>query len=329
MKKNILANILGRFWGILSNFLFIPLYIKFLGFESYSVISFTFILVGLMLILDGGLTATLLREFSRKDKDRLNKISIFKTLESFYFILSLVGILLVIVFSNYIANHWINTDHIEKDELSIILKIFGVELGFQLLFRFYMGGLLGLEKQVKANVYQLLWGICRNALVVVVIYYYPSLEVFIIWQAVSTILFTLFLRMSLLKSFDLSRWTFSFEIDKKIIKDIGGFAGGMLLIAIVSAVNTQLDKLTISKFLDIENLGYYTLAVSLSQGLVLLVNPLLTAILPTLTGLFSENKVKESLELIKNSGLFISILVFSFLSHLIINSSLLKPLIIY
>lgn len=320
MKKNILANILGRFWGILSNFLFIPLYIKFLGFESYSVISFTFILVGLMLILDGGLTATLLREFSRKDKDRLNKISIFKTLESFYFILSLVGILLVIVFSNYIANHWINTDHIEKDELSIILKIFGVELGFQLLFRFYMGGLLGLEKQVKANVYQLLWGICRNALVVVVIYYYPSLEVFIIWQAVSTILFTLFLRMSLLKSFDLSRWTFSFEIDKKIIKDIGGFAGGMLLIAIVSAVNTQLDKLTISKFLDIENLGYYTLAVSLSQGLVLLVNPLLTAILPTLTGLFSENKVKESLELIKNSGLFISILVFSFLSHLIINS---------
>ena len=55
MKKNIIANVIGKFWSILSGFLFIPLYIKFLGFESYSIISFTLIIAGIMAVFDAGL----------------------------------------------------------------------------------------------------------------------------------------------------------------------------------------------------------------------------------------------------------------------------------
>ena len=78
MLKNIVANFVGRFWSILSNFLFIPLYIHYLGFESYSVISFTLVVAGLMAILDVGLTATLSREFARKDTASDEKVKIFK-----------------------------------------------------------------------------------------------------------------------------------------------------------------------------------------------------------------------------------------------------------
>lgn len=73
MKKNIIANLIGRFWGILSNFLFIPFYIKLLGFESYSIISFSLMIAGIMAVLDAGLTATLSREFARNDKNEEQK----------------------------------------------------------------------------------------------------------------------------------------------------------------------------------------------------------------------------------------------------------------
>ena len=48
MYRNIVANIVGRCWSILSNFLFVPLYIQFLGIESYSIISLTLVIAGLM-----------------------------------------------------------------------------------------------------------------------------------------------------------------------------------------------------------------------------------------------------------------------------------------
>ena len=67
MIKNIIANFIGKFWSILSGFLFIPLYINYLGFESYSIISFGLVISGLMAIMDAGLTATLSRELARKD----------------------------------------------------------------------------------------------------------------------------------------------------------------------------------------------------------------------------------------------------------------------
>ena len=81
MIKNIFANFLGRFWSISSNFLFIPLYIHYLGFESYSVISFTLVIVALMAVLDAGLKATLSREFARIDNSSEEKSRIYKVLK--------------------------------------------------------------------------------------------------------------------------------------------------------------------------------------------------------------------------------------------------------
>ena len=107
MKKNILANFIGRLWGILSTFLFIPLYIQYLGFESYSFISFTLIIAGLMAVLDAGLSATLSREFARIDTTHDEKIRIFRTLESSYFIIVIACIILVVSLSGIIADNWL------------------------------------------------------------------------------------------------------------------------------------------------------------------------------------------------------------------------------
>ncbi|MFA5300556.1 MAG: oligosaccharide flippase family protein, partial [Lutibacter sp.] len=255
------------------------LYIKFLGFESYAIISFTLIIAGVMAVLDAGLTATLSREFARNDQSIEDKRRIFNTLETSYFLIIIIVSIMIFFFSNSIANNWLNLNTISPNRVSLFIKIIGFEAGFQMLFRFYMGGVLGFEKQVKANIFQIGWGILRNGLVVFAIFYVQTLEMFFIWQLFATIIFTLIMRLLLLSILN-GNHNFSFKptLEKEIFLKIWHFAGGMLLISLVAALNTQMDKLAISKLLDIDNLGYYTLAVSLSMGILVLVSPISVAL---------------------------------------------------
>lgn len=317
MKNNIIANFVGRFWSILSNFLFIPLYIDYLGFDSYSVISFTLMIAGIMAVLDGGLTATLSREFARKDNTELQKQKIFKNVESLYFIVTGFCIALIFLFSNFIAEKWILVEKFSPSQISFFLKIISFEIGFQLLFRFYVGGLLGLEKQVQANAFQVLLGIVRNGLIVFALILMPYLKLFFLWQAFSTVIFTILIKVYLEKVvYGKFSFTVNLKLEKSILTTIWKFAGGMLLIALVSALNTQLDKVTISKLLSLENLGYYTLAVSLSQGLIILVNPVAAALLPRFTAHFSNSEYSEARSLFLKSSLIVSIIIFSVLMTL-------------
>lgn len=322
MKKNIIANLAGRFWSILSNFAFIPLYIKYLGFDSYSVISFTLMITGIMAVLDSGLTATLSREFARKDNSNEEKFRVFKSLEAGYLLIVFLCIFFIFALSSYLGHNWVKVNTYSPEQISLFLKIMSFEIGFQLLLRFYMGGLLGIEKQVEANIYQIFWGVIRNGLVIVAIIFMPSLLMFFIWQAISTVLFTLLFKIALQRKISNGSFlTFSFKIEKEVIQKVGKFAGGMMLIAVVAAINTQLDKLTISKVLSLENLGYYTLAVSLSQGLMILVNPISTALLPRFTAFYSSMANKEATALFSKFSLIVCILVFSIMMNISFFSS--------
>jgi O-antigen/teichoic acid export membrane protein len=269
-------------------------------------------IAGIMAILDSGLTATLSREFARKDNDDSEKIKVYKNLETIYFLIVGVCILSIFLSSNFVAQKWLNVKAFAPDQISFFLKIISFEIGFQLLFRFYMGGLLGLEKQVTANVFQVGWGIFRNGLVVIAIIYFPTLNVFFIWQTIFTVVFTAITKIFLDKII-LGRYTLNInlKIDERIISKIWRFASGMLLIAVVSAFNTQMDKLAISKLLSLENLGFYTLAVSLSQGLIILINPIATALLPRFTAHFSANENDEAKNLFVKVSILVSVLVFS------------------
>ena len=65
VTKNIIANYLGKLWGFASIFIFVRFYIDILGVESYAIINFYTVILGLLIFADAGLTATLTRELAR------------------------------------------------------------------------------------------------------------------------------------------------------------------------------------------------------------------------------------------------------------------------
>jgi O-antigen/teichoic acid export membrane protein len=183
--------------------------------------------------------------------------------------------------------------------------------------RFYMGGLLGLEKQVAASLLNIAYGIARSGLVVLAILYEDSLLLFFGWQAAASVLFLLVNRAALMRQLGTpagdgrSRW-----LDVEVLRRTWRFAFGMLLITVVAALNTQLDKLIISKYLPIETLGLYTLAVTLAASMLAIVGPVTTAVAPRFTMLTSAGRRSEVAVLYRTVGNATAALLFPIASVL-------------
>lgn len=84
MLAKMASGYLVKLFSIASTFIFVPLYIKYLGLESFSIISLGLIVAGILNVLDSGLTSTLTREFSRNDTNYEWKQDTFKALEMAY-----------------------------------------------------------------------------------------------------------------------------------------------------------------------------------------------------------------------------------------------------
>ncbi|PRZ21005.1 oligosaccharide flippase family protein [Flavobacterium granuli] len=290
MFKNIIANYVGKIWGIISVFVFVPFYIKILGIESYAVINFYTVILTIMYFADGGLSATLNREIARStDKAYIGNMLF--TIEKVYLAICVFIIVFIFSFSGIIANNWLNSQTISSENLSLYISLMGVSVAFQLFTTLQSSGLMGLEKQVLSNGIQVLSSFFRSAVVFIPLCFYPTLLTFFIWQVSVNIIFFFITRYNLWKYI---KTNISYKFDKQVLKTVGRFAGGMMLMAIISSLNTQIDKLVISKVLSLKDFGYYSLAGILSQVPVLIITPIAVAILPRMVK-YSANAEKDKL----------------------------------
>lgn len=310
MTKNIVANIVGKFWSLISNFLFIPLYIGILGTENYSIIAFSLIVVSLVTILDLGLSATISREMARSDVSDAERYRALKAFEKVYVAIILGCAVVGLIASDYLANTFIRDTAIDRNLIALCLRIVAVEAALQIVFRFYVNALMGLERQVEANAFNVAWGIARNGFAIGAIALWPTLTVFFAWQLLATLTLLIWVRGRL--GGVVKPWrpeTLKFA-DWDALRRIGVFAGGMFALSMMAFINTQLDRIVLSNLLNIKHLGYYTIAVSVGTGLLAVSSPFLAAIQPKLTRLFSSARDAEAGSLYIAVSTLVAVLVF-------------------
>ena len=275
----------------------------------------------MMSVIDAGLTSTLEREFAREDKNDKEKVDVFNTLEAMYLLIVLCFAILSFFLAPIITDNWLDVDTNKFQQADTYIFIALVEILFQLLVRFYKGGLLGLEKQVKANVFQIFWGLIRNGFVIIVLIYSSNLATFFYWQLASTAIFVFILKYLLTKEFEGLLKFFSIpKVEYRILKEVWKFAGGVLLISLIASINTQMDRFTISKLLSLEALGYYTLALTAARVTGMVVSPISIAILPRLTALYSKRLIKEARALYDKVNLFVNSIIYTLMLILVFYS---------
>jgi len=196
IKRNIAANMGGRVWSNLISLLFIPVYLHFLGIDNYGLIGFWITLVSVLSILDFGMGLTLTREMARLSTDPNNDRLLWDTLRSFeiiYWTLALTSGALIWIAAPAISNEWLNSASMPVETVIRSIRIMAAVFVFQFPFALYLGGIMGLQRQVLASGIQAGFGSMRGILASAVLWLIsPTIEAFFYCQLIVSLLQTVF-----------------------------------------------------------------------------------------------------------------------------------------
>lgn len=287
IKRNIVANVVGRFYAMGSIYLFVLFYVDILGVEKYGIIAFYTVLLTIGSIADIGLSATLSREAAREnDKTKLRDLA--ATMERVLLACTLLFALVIIVFAESIAVQWLGGgESVNHVEVATSLRLMALMIPAQLGFSLYTAGLLNIERQVAANAILVAFVTVRGGLVIPLLYFAPSLILFFAWQLGATVIFFVLARATMMRAIGFNAFSLG-RPSLATLKPLLGFAGGAFLFTLLSAVNSQVDKLVVSKSFPIETFGYYSLASTLSLFPAAVVGPLIATLLPRLTRMIAD-----------------------------------------
>lgn len=295
LRRNIIANYLGRVYSIAAIYLLVPLYVHILGIDAYAVIAAYTVLLTLASLADIGLSATFSREAARCSNEK-KLLDLLATIERI--LILTVGFIAIIIFigAEFIVMQWLDYEgEIDRNSIIWSFRLMALMIVPHICVTLYSAGLLGLQKQVKANIIQSLFVTVRSGLVILPILWQPELPFFFVWQLVATLVFALLTRIVLVREIGYSGWQMG-RFDTNALKEKLIFAGGMMWIAIVSSLNTQIDKILVSKMFSLTEFGYYSLASMLSLVPVAFATPIAVAFYPFVTKhVANRNKVQEVL----------------------------------
>ncbi|MGD9819296.1 MAG: lipopolysaccharide biosynthesis protein, partial [Desulfomonilaceae bacterium] len=173
LKLNILANYAGSFCRVVIGLVFVPLYVKFLGVESYGLIGFYATLESLFLILDMGLGATINRELARRSSLQGQEQScrdMLRTLETIYWIMAIVIAVSLIAMAPLMASYWIKPQHLSEKDVQDAIVLMGIVTFSRWPLGVYQGGLNGLQKQVLLNILNSVFALSKGVLAVLVLW---------------------------------------------------------------------------------------------------------------------------------------------------------------
>lgn len=291
LKRNVIANYLGQAWVALMGLAFVPLYIRYLGMESYGLIGLFAVMQAWLGLLDMGMTPTLGREMARFTAGAHTPQSIRNLLRS----LELVALGLatatgtaVWVASGWLARDWLKAQQLPTEVVRDAIAVMAVVIALRLVEGIYRSALFGLQRHVAYNAMNASLATLRSVgAVFVLVSLSPTIEAFFVWQVMASLLTVLLLGATVHRFLPPSPAPAVFSRDA--VQEVWRFAGGMATITLLSLLLTQVDKLLLSRLLPLEAFGHYTLAATAAGALYLVITPITTALFPRLVELLSQD----------------------------------------
>ena len=300
VPRNAIANFIGKIWSTALGLAVIPLYIKVLGVESYGLVGVFGSLQAIMGLLDLGMHPTVNRELvplSALDPSTAARPmrELVRTFAVVFACVGLVSGLIVLAGSPLLATHWIRAERLPAGTVVRAVGIMGVILAMQWPSSIFLGGLMSLQQQVRANQILMLIGTVRSLGALFVIRFVsPTIEAFFLTQAMASAAQTALTGLALTRALPRTDERVGFRL--QVLRDHWRFAAGMLGIAVLSVILTQADKLIVTGSLSLKQVGYYSIATAVANALYNLSAPIGAACYPRLIQLATlgdEEQLKD------------------------------------
>ncbi len=292
LKKNILANYASQIYVTLIGIIMVPLYIKYMGAEAYGLVGFFAMLQAWFNLLDMGLTPTMARETSRfrgGATDALSYRRLVRALEGVFLVVALVGGTAMFAASGYIAHEWLQASQLPIAEVQRAIQLMAIIIAMRWMCGLYRGAISGSERLVWLGGYNSMIATLRFIGVLPLLMFVGvTPTIFFSFQfvvAVIELAGLLFNAYRLLPDIPKGQ---QLPWDWAPLKPVLKFSLTIAFTSSVWVLVTQTDKLVLSKILPLAQYGYFTLAVLVAGGVMIIGGPISGAIMPRMSKLEAE-----------------------------------------
>jgi O-antigen/teichoic acid export membrane protein len=289
LKRNIVANFVGQAWRGLIAVAFVPLYVHYLGIESYALIGIFTLLLGWLSVVDTGLRATLSREMARFVGGALDGTAIRDVLRTIEVIVLAFGFLSALAIwgaAGYLAK-WVHPEHLSLQTVTFAFAVMGFVIMLAFSEGMYLGCLSGMQRQVTENAINVVFGTMRSVgAALIIVFISRTVAAFFVWQGLVslisiTVAATIVYRV-------LPAGQRPARPSWSVISSCWRFAVGVTVVSFVWFLSAQIDKIMLSRTLSLADFGYYTMAATVAGLIGMLARPVTAAFWPRLTQLVAQ-----------------------------------------
>ncbi|WP_303290698.1 lipopolysaccharide biosynthesis protein [Marinobacter sp. SS5-14b] len=328
LKKNIIANYASQLYVTGVGILILPLYIKYMGAEAYGLVGFFTMLQAWFGLLDMGLTPTIGRETARYHGGSMSALAYRQLLRALTLIFAGVAVIGgggLWLFSEVIANQWLNTETLDVTEVILAVQIMAVSVALRWMGGLYRGVVTGSERLVWLSVFNVAIATLRFIAVFGTMSLYGFTPVVFFLHQLAVAIFEI-----------MGLWLFSLKLTPnqntlpapvgwsfKPVRPVLKFALSIAFTSSVWVLVTQTDKLVLSGILPLAEYGYFTLAVLVASGIMVISGPVSVALMPRMARLNAEGKREEMIQIYRNATQLVTIIAGSAAIVIAFNAELL------
>ncbi|QOY93621.1 oligosaccharide flippase family protein [Massilia sp. UMI-21] len=312
LKRNVLANYASQIYVTLIGIVMVPLYVTYMGAEAYGLVGFFAMLQAWFQLLDMGLTPTMARETARYKGGAVSALDLrrlLRALEVIFLGIAAIGSSAMIAGAGPIASDWLKVQQLPLDEVKYSIMLMALIVALRWMCGLYRGAINGFEKLVWLSTFNIIVSTARFVLVLPFFIYVGTRPVeFFSYQliiAVVELAVLLIHTYSLLPKISSKlREEWSWGPLRGVLK----FSLSIAFTASVWVMVTQTDKLVLSKLLPLADYAYFTMAVLVASGVMIISGPISGALLPRLTRLAAQDDNKGLVDLYCRSSQMITVI---------------------
>jgi O-antigen/teichoic acid export membrane protein len=293
VKANVVANYFSQAYMAVIGFVFVPVFIKYLGIEAFGLIAIFTILQSSLGLLDMGMKPALGREMAKFTVGAHGAQSIRDLLRSAEIIAAAIATIIslsTLWSASWVASKWLNVESLPLSAVRHALVGMGALCALRLVENIYSSSIAGLQRQVLQSVLSSSLVTARAlGAIVVLAWVSPTVEGFFIWQVLISIITIPILASVVYGELPTCPRPARFSWDS--VTGIWRFAGGVMTITLLSLLLTQSDKILLSRLLPLKVFAVYAVAGVLSGALYMLSNPIGAAFYPSFTQLITLRDV--------------------------------------
>ncbi|MBX7190668.1 MAG: lipopolysaccharide biosynthesis protein [Sandaracinaceae bacterium] len=290
LPLNVLTNVGSQVWNAAMSMLFVPVYVRYMGVESYGLIGVFGILHAWLSLLDMGMKPALSREMARFGAGAVTPQGIrdlLRTVETVTGVFGLVSACSVALASHWLATHWLRAEALPIEAVARAFTVMGTVTGIRFVESVYASSLTGLQRQVILNAVSSASATLRGLGAIAILEWVsPTIEAFFVWQALVALLSLVV--MASVTYGSIPRAPRPARASLESLREVGKFAGGMLSITVLASALTQLDKAILANLLPLSEYAHYSLAVTAASLVLFVGAPISQAWAPRLSALQAE-----------------------------------------